>query len=41
MSALIYCHITKYQNLLAENNNKHLLSHTVSVDQEVGSNFVR
>lgn len=41
MSALIYHCIAKYQNLLAQNNNKHLLSHTVSVGQELGSSFIR
>ena len=41
MSALIYHCIAKYQNLLAQDNNKHLLSHTVSVGQELGSSFIR
>ena len=39
MSALIYHCIAKYQKLLA--HNKHLLSHRVSVGQQLGSGFVR
>ena len=38
MSALIYHCIAKYQKLLA--HSKHLLSHTVSLGQQLGSGFV-